>query len=235
MNSFVVTGGSGTIGSAIVNSLVNEGFRVWNIDISEPTNDIDKQQFLKGDVTNYSELEQLIQANLSGEDIVGVITVAGGGLPEEWESFADVDIETIKRSIDLNLLGHINVVHALMPYLTKSKKDKSIIMISSINGKAAYKLAGYSAAKAGLEGFMYGVVKEFGDNNIRINIISPGTVVSELTMNEGKKDWESLRKGTITGRFVSPNDIAQLALMITKNVSIDGQNMVIDSGQSIKK
>lgn len=45
MNSIVVTGGSGTIGGAIVNSLINEGYKVWNIDISEPTNDIDKQYF----------------------------------------------------------------------------------------------------------------------------------------------------------------------------------------------
>ncbi len=235
MNSIVVTGGSGTIGGAIVNSLINEGYKVWNIDISEPTNDIDKQIFLKGDVTNYSELKRLIHDNLQYEDIVGVITVAGGGVAEEWENFVDVDIEAVKKSIDLNLLGHINVVHILMPYLVRNKSNKSIIMISSINGKAAYKLAGYSAAKAGLEGFMYGVVKEFGENNIRINIISPGTVVSELTMNEEKKDWESLRMGTITGKFVSPKDIAQLAILITKNESIDGQNMIIDSGQSIKK
>ena len=54
-------------------------------------------------------------------------------------------------------------------------------------------------------------------------------------MNEEKKDWESLRMGTIIGKFVSPKDIAQLAILITKNESIDGQNMIIDSGQSIKK
>lgn len=96
-------------------------------------------------------------------------------------------------------------------------------------------MAGYSASKAGLAGFMYGIAKEMGEKGIRVNVVSPGTVVTELTLRESKKEWSKLREGTLTGQFAVPEDIAQLVYMLICNKSIAGQNIVIDSGQLIKK
>lgn len=100
-----------------------------------------------------------------------------------------------KKSIDINLMGHVNVIHEFYPYMKNLNGQKSITMISSINSFASYGLAGYSAAKSGLNGFMYAIAQELSRYNIRINIVSPGTVVSNLSLNEDKKDWEILKKG----------------------------------------
>lgn len=231
MKKYLVTGGSGTIGSAIVDKLIREGNKVLVIDTKAPIeqNNVD---CILGDITNYEKFKLELNDKLKNEKISGVITVAGGALQEEWEDFENTDITVIEKSIDLNLMGHINAVHASLPFL---ERGSSITMISSINGMAAYRIAGYSAAKAGLLGFMYGIAKEMGQKGIRVNTISPGTVVTELTMKETKKDWEKLKEGTLTGHFVDPMDIADLVNTVINNNSINGQNLVIDSGQLIKK
>lgn len=234
MKNIIVTGGSGTIGSAIVEKIIENGDKAWVIDINKPTNR-NNQEYICCDIRDYEKLKKLVDERFSLIDIDNVVTVAGGAIKEEWNDFLDTDINHIRESIDINLLGHINTIHVCVPHMKTLNDNKTITMISSINGKAAYKLAGYSAAKAGLEGFMYGVVKELIKKHIRINIVSPGTVVTELTKKETKKDWDKLREGTITGEFVSPYDIADLVNMIMNNRSIVGQNMIIDSGQLIKR
>ncbi len=156
-------------------------------------------------------------------------------MPEEWSDFETTNIEVVEKSIRLNLMGQINAVHATLPYMRSDDSSCSVTLISSINGMAAYRLAGYSASKAGLGGFMYGVAKELGEKGIRINMISPGTVVTELTLAEKDKDWDSLKNGTITGVFATPQDIADVVCMLVRNKSITGQNIVVDSGQLIKR
>lgn len=234
MKNIIVTGGSGTIGTAIVENIIKNGDKAWVIDINEPINRIN-QEYFNCDIRDYEKLKSYVDEKFSYNNIDAVITVAGGGLKEEWGSFLNTDIKYLRESIDINLIGHINTIHVCAPHMNSTNYDKSITMISSINGKAAYRLAGYSSAKAGLEGFMYGVIKDLAEKHIRINIVSLGTVVTELTLKETKKDWKKLREGTLTGEFVSPIDIANLVNMIMNNKSITGQNIVIDSGQLIKR
>lgn len=234
MKNIIVTGGSGTIGTAIAEVLLRNGYKVYVVDVKEPEKKAN-QVFIHCDVTKYDDLTKAFRREFDGSAVDGIVTVAGGVLPEEWSDFSDTDMEVIRKSIELNLVGHINAVHAVLPYLIASKEDKSITMISSINGMAAYRIAGYSASKAGLAGFMYGIAKEMGEKGIRVNVVSPGTVVTELTLRESKKEWSKLREGTLTGQFAVPEDIAQLVYMLICNKSIAGQNIVIDSGQLIKK
>ena len=233
MKNILVTGGSGTIGSAIVDTLIAHDYKVWVMDIKPPA-EKRNQAYINCDITRYDEIRSSLGSNFKDIKLDGLITVAGGALKGEWNDFSTTDIEVIKKSVEVNLLGHIYAVHAILPYLGESN-NKSITMISSINGMAAYRLAGYSASKAGLQGFMLGVAKELGKAGIRINLVSPGTVVTELTLRETKKDWNKLREGTLTGNFVCPEDIADLVLTIVRNQSIDGQNFIIDSGQLVKK
>lgn len=234
MKNILVTGGSGTIGTAIVKLLLSFGHNVWIVDKNEPVYDCEAR-FIKCDVTQYEKLKKKLAESFSTKEITDIITIAGGGLTNEWLPFEETEIETIRESIDINLLGHIYTLHAALPYMDKNDIDKSFTMISSINGKAAYSMAGYSSAKAGLEGFMYGIAKEMGKRGVRVNIVSPGTVVTELTLKEEKKDWEKLKKETLTGNFATVQDIATLVAMVIGNKSIVGQNIVIDSGQLIKK
>lgn len=234
MQNIVITGGSGTIGGAIAEKFYEAGYSVWNLDINSPKTD-NHIKYVNCDVTDYTKVKDVMcQIKREGK-IDALVTVAGGALSSEWANFENTDVKTIENSISLNLLGHINTVHAALPFMRSEDGSSSVTLISSINGMAAYRLAGYSASKAGLEGFMYGISKELGLKGIRINMVSPGTVVTELTLREKDKDWDSLKKETIIDSFTTPEDIADAVFMIANNKSIASQNIVVDSGQLVKK
>ena len=233
----VITGGAGTIGSEIVRRFaISETNKVFVLDIkNKGCKDTDQIKYFNCNVCDLDSLNQLILSEEFPDKVDHLITVAGGGLQEEWTSISDIDMGVIRESVDLNLFGHINVIYSIYPLMKKSGKNKSITMISSINAKVGYGLPGYSAAKAGLEGFMYAIVSELAQSRIRINIISPGTVVTELTLREKNKDWSKLKKDCLLDSFTTAEDIASVAYMLSRNNSIVGQNIVVDSGQSIKR
>ena len=162
-----------------------------------------------------------------------IITLAGRALENEWKKFAQQSLEDIHKSIDLNLLGHINVIHSFLPFLKKCTTDKSILMISSINASEGFGLPAYSSSKSGLYGFVNSMTQEFGNDGIRINTVSPGTVVTPATQTE-PKNFDSLLKGTALGKFTTSEDVAKLVYEICNSfVSLTGQNIVLDAGQSL--
>lgn len=236
MGNILITGGCGTIGSAIAKRFLTEDNNIFILD-NLLKNQIKSNniEYIKCDVSNISEIKSIVYEKKIPKMINHLVTVAGGALVNEWSEFSKVDIETVKKSVELNLFGHINIIHEILQFMTHGMNGGSITMISSINAKGCYGLAGYSAAKAGLEGFMYSVAKELANMNIRINIVSPGTVVSGLSLSEDKKDWERLKEGCLLEHFTEPNDIAEVVNMISYNKSIVGQNIIIDCGQSIKR
>jgi len=183
-------------------------------------------------VTDTAALEAF--ATSLGEDLTlnHVITLAGRALEDEWMPFAQQGMDMIERSVKLNLLGHIGAVHAFLPCLQRAEGDKSVLMIATINALTNFGLPGYSAAKAGLLGFVHAMVGEFGKEGIRINTISPGTVVTEATLTE-PKDWDALRKTTAINRFATAEEVAKMAFGVCDSfVSVTGQNYIIDAGQT---
>lgn len=82
---------------------------------------------------------------------------------------------------------------------------------------------------------MYGLVKslcsELGSNNIRINSISPGTIITPATELE-PKNFDNLLKGTAIGKFATKEEIAKTVKFIIETNGITGQNFIVDAGQS---
>lgn len=237
IDTVLVTGGSGTIGSAIIDLLSAMGYEVINLDIRKPERQRVDIIDIECDVSQENEIITAVNntMHIGNRKLKAVVCVAGGVLEEEWDTFENTDVLAIEESIKVNLFGQINTVHAALPYLKAYEGDSAVVLTSSVNGAAAYRIAGYSAAKAGLIGFMYGIAKELAQHNIRINAVSPGTTVTELTIQETEKDWDTLRAGTLLNKFTKPEDIADIVAMLIENKSIVGQNVVVDSGQLVKR
>ena len=103
-------------------------------------------------------------------------------------------------------------------------------LMSSINAYGGFGLPFYSAAKMGLIGFMNSTKDEFKELGIRINVIAPGTVVTEATKKE-PKDFDALLKYTDHNRFVTASDVANLSFEIAEESEITGKVYIIDEGQ----
>lgn len=236
--TIVVSGGAGGIGRKIVSLFLDCGFVVVVLDKEASRLNVLKEKHKSDlllfdiDVTNTQSLSDWREKFSDAFQINHIITLAGRALMEEWKPFELQSLQCFKDSIELNLLGHINVIHTCFDFFANDLSNKSILMISSINAMGAYGLPAYSSAKSGLYGFMNSTVSEFGKKGIRINTLSLGTVVTPNTLSE-PKDFDKLLDGTALNRFVNAEDVAQISLQIcTKYKTMTGQNIVLDSGQS---
>lgn len=237
MKNVLVTGGAGGIGSAIVKELLTTGYNPIILDIDEKN-----MEALEGkynllytwnlDTTNVDALQQHRNKLPNEFCIDHIVCLAGRALEDEWQQFEKQDIKQIQKSIELNLIGHINVIHTFLPILKKSKeKSKSITLISSINAFGDFGLPAYSSSKSGMYGLVKSLCSELGKDGIRINAISPGTVVTPATELE-PKNFDVLLKGTAIGQFATKEEIANTVRFIIETQGITGQNIIVDAGQS---
>lgn len=183
------------------------------------------------DVTDVDALKAFAKGFSEDTRISHIVSLAGRALQNEWMPFWQQDLEEIKMSLLVNLFGHINIIHTFLPALLNSgDDDMSVTLVSSINALSNYGLPAYSAAKSGMYGLINALCKEFGVAGIRINTISPGTIVTEATQAE-PKDFEGLKKKTALGRFATKGDIAKTVRFLITNSGITGQNITVDAGQ----
>ncbi len=143
-----------------------------------------------------------------------------------------VEADTIERTILLNLVGTIWAVKYLSPLLRFApQRNRSITLTSSINSWGGYKQPVYSAAKGGIESFVYASADEMGRYGIRINAIVPGSTITPLTLQEGM-DPQKVKESSPMYRYNTPHDMRELVMFLAKSSAVTGECYVIDSGQT---
>lgn len=120
-------------------------------------------------------------------------------------------------------------------YVTIEDIDKTITYVSSINALRAYDVPVYSAAKAGLYGLTRGILQDLGKLGIRVNTISPGTILKPDQVLKNKLtngEYAKKRPQTKYKEFAENTDIADALFCITHIMKkMVGQDIVIDAGQ----
>jgi len=113
--------------------------------------------------------------------------------PHEWE-----------KVLNTNLRGVFYTIRAFVPMMIRAKSGH-IINISSLAGKNALPNgAAYAASKWGLNGLSYSVAEELRAHNIRVSVVCPGSVDTELSPHEGKNPIKMLQ----------PTDVAHVVEML---------------------
>lgn len=239
-NITILAGASGGIGRSVVRKFLENGDKVILLDIQKINDEkiLSNKNFIyiKTDVTDISQVEKakkVIEEKYSYID--NIISMAGKTMKSEIGGMDTITIEDIDKSIRLNLNSHIYLTKIFLELLKKSKNfQKTITMISSINAIADYGLPAYSAGKAGIYGFMKAIARQMGRIGIRVNTISLGTVPHNNEQIENNEYFEDKLKTIAMRQFIRPNDVAEMIyslIYITKG--IDGQNIILDMGQSI--
>ena len=224
--NILISGGAGGIGSTIALQFIEKGFDVYSIDVNEK--DLGPHFInLVGDVTSPASL-YAVKKKIADVSFSHIITLAGRAL-DEWRPLCEIPVKTIHDSIDLNLIGHLNVIRIFLDQLTE-RTGGSVVIISSINAFGGFGLPYYSAAKAGLIGYMKTVKDEFLKMNLRINVVALGTVVTDATKQE-PKDFDQLLQYTRHNRFVTKEEVALLVYSLCEDSQENGEVKVLDEGQ----
>ena len=136
------------------------------------------------------------------------------------------------------LTGQVRVIRAALPYLRVAKDGGRIVNIASTEGWGATKFgSAYTAAKHGVIGLTKSLAVEFGSENITVNCICPGPIMTGMTASIPDQDKAIFAKRRTTiGRYGIPEEVAHGTLNFCLPASryMTGAVLPVDGGLLIK-
>lgn len=247
--TIIVTGGSRGIGASISLEFAAAGANVMidclpieqdleglkEVEVVMKKNDW-KHDSYTGDITSPKEMDELVNRALSRFGSVDVlINSAGFTKPSSTENLS---LDLWKKGIEVNLTGAFVVSQAVLKHMAPAGKGRIIYIGSagSISGGGGG--AFYPAAKAGINGLVRILSKEYAPKGITVNAVLPALIETDLLKDrepDPVKRKEFIRRIPV-GRFGQPEDVAYLTLFLSSDFAsfITGQHIVIDGGSTYK-
>lgn len=238
----LVTGGGSGIGAAHVRAFCAQGARVVFLDIDRDASQAlvadlsgpgDKAPlFIETDLADIPALRSAIEAARSRLGDVDVLV--NNAASDTRHSFAEIDEAYFDESIAVNLRHLVFAAQAVAPGM-KARGGGAIINTGSITWRAGFGgLPLYAMAKAAIEGLTRALARDLGPDNIRVNCIVPGWVMTERQLTRWVDDAarERIRRMQCLPGLVQPEDIARMATWLGSDDSrmCTSQTFVVDGG-----
>jgi len=188
-NIAIVTGGTGSVGRALVPLLIQRNFKLGITYIIpeqaagfESTFDLDEDQLLlrRVDSVDPTAMDRFIQETVDTFGGLSVLVCLVGG----WAGGRDVhetDNVRFDRMIDLNLRSAFNTVRAAIPHMREQEWGRIIMLGSRQAIDAPAGQAAYNVAKAGVVALAKSVARELSDTNVTCNVLMPSVIDTERT------------------------------------------------------
>jgi 3-oxoacyl-[acyl-carrier protein] reductase len=236
----LVTGASRGIGASIAARLAKEGFHVI---INYSSNEAKAQEVLNKivadgglatlcqfDVSDSAKVDEKFDWILKKHGTVAVlVNNAGVTIDGLLMRMKDEDLD---KTLSIDLKGAIYTTRAATKQMMRARTG-SIIQISSVIGEMGNAgQAAYSAAKAGLIGFSKSVAKELGSRAVRVNVVTPGFISTDMTGALTEAQKEAILRSIPLGYLGEPEDVASLVAFLASPGSryITGQVIGINGG-----
>ena len=233
--NILITGASGGIGNELVKKFVSLGGNVLGSGTNSEKLDKIKRKYpnikvKKFDIAEHLKIEEFIDdvsLELGGLDIL--INNAGTNADnlslrmkeEEW-----------KKVIDINLTATFLLSKHAIKKMLKNKFGK-IVYISSVVGHTGnLGQSNYSASKAGIIGMSKSLAIEYAKKNITVNCVSPGFIISDMTMNIAEKVKLYLTSRIPMGKLGTGEDVSNcVAFLSSEQASyVTGETLHVNGG-----
>jgi NADP-dependent 3-hydroxy acid dehydrogenase YdfG len=187
----------------------------------------DQQQVIDAVERTVGELGRLdIVVNNAGVMLLGPISDAP---TEEWD-----------RMIALNVNGVLYVAHAALPHLKRAAQDgprqvADLVNVSSVAGRRAMSGSGvYNATKFGVNAFSEALRQEVTAEHVRVAVVEPGAVETELTDHLRPDVREALRSGFDFERLQSEDIADAIAYIVTRERRIAINELLIRPTEQVR-
>ncbi|MRW83058.1 SDR family oxidoreductase [Pseudoduganella sp. FT26W] len=243
MNRVIITGGSRGIGASTALECARRGLGViltYNNQAAK-ADEVVRQiiaiggraaalQLDVGDTHSFAGFRSDVERTLGNDQLSGLVNNAGYGL---FNPIANVTEAEFDGLMNVHLKGPFFLTQELLPLMTPGA---SIVNLTSATTRVATAgVAPYAAFKGGLEVLTRYMAKEFGEQRIRVNAVSPGAIRTEL--GGGLNDeFETLLAGqTALGRVGEPEEVARvIATLLTEDGGwINAQTIEVAGGYRI--
>ena len=242
----LVVGATGGIGSAVALQLAKDGYDV----ILHYHSNKEKANTLKKQIEEETERRVIpIQANINDEkDIENLMTQAMreayridcfvncASTPIPPINVTDLTWEDFQSQMNLNIKINLSFVKKLLPQMLERKYGKLIMVGSLFSDKPNPNLVHYATAKAALEGFTKAMAFELAPKGIRVNMVSPSMIATDLTADIPEKMKLLSAMNTPLRRLALPEDVAGAVSFLASNKSdyLSGEVIHINGGQYMK-
>jgi len=240
MQTVIVTGANGGIGTHLVKRLLADGWNVSGIDISlDRLQDVcaeypDQMLAIVADMREPNQLQNAVEettARFGGVD--ALINNAG-----KWTigPFVSISPKDLQQDIDINFVGPLLLTQMVLPLLVGRGGGK-IVSVTSDSGRVGEPfVAVYSGAKAGLAGFSRSLAKEVGKHGVNVNCVSLSTTVTEAARETYSA--EQLEKMVVRypmRRLGTPADAVGMIMFLMGDEAswITGQTFSVNGGYAI--
>lgn len=216
-----VTGGSRGIGQTIVETLTAAGATVC-----APTR-------AELNLADYRSIEAYLKAN-AGLEVDIFVHCAG---VNELAGIGEIDRDLLMRVYDVNLFAPMALLKAFHVHM-QQKRWGRILFISSLYGIVSKeRRLAYSSSKNALTGLCKSLAIELGGDNVLVNGVAPGYVMTDMTRrNLSEREIAEIKENIPTHRLQSTEDIANTVVFLCSdlNQSITGQLIAVDGGFTCK-
>lgn len=239
----VITGGNSGIGLGIAMAFQSEGAVGAIVGRNQATLDRSTAALgghfigINADVTKMEDLDRIFRDTSGKFGKIDNLVVNAGGAVEgvKMGSVAVISESEYDQYMNLNLKSVYFTVQKALPYM---KDGGTIVLIGSISGHRAFPgQSTYAAAKAAVISFARGFSLDLLDRNIRVNVLSPGTIDTPVfdkflpaeQVEHVKNLWTDLIP---IGRIGQPSDIGKAAVFLASDESsfVVGTEIIADGG-----
>ena len=184
----IVTGGGSNIGRRIVMTLADEGANVAVFDIDEATaSGVTKEAKEAGasgvltvhptDVTDSQQVEASVQRVVEKFEQVHILINCVGW--DEIGLFVEQPLELHERIVNLNYMGTIHCMRAVLPHMVEQGYGRIVSMGSDAGRAGEFREAVYSGTKAAIIALSKSLAREVGKYNITLNVVCPGLTIPD--------------------------------------------------------
>ncbi len=237
----LVTGGGSGIGQATAERFAREGARVVVADlIEERAKETASRIAVAGgsvlavaaNVAVAADVEALVARALDTYGRIDILVNNAGAA--RGDDIREIDEETWDFNLNVVLKSAYLCSRAVVPQMIARRKG-AIVNISSVNGLVALGGEAYSAAKAGMISLTQNMAVKYGQHNVRVNCVCPGTIHTPIwdeRVAANPQIFDRLAEWYPLGRVGQPADIANAALFLASEEAawVTGTVLTVDGG-----
>ncbi|MGP4069909.1 SDR family oxidoreductase [Halobacillus sp. B29] len=250
--SVIVLASSKGLGKAISTEFAKEGAKVLissrsEEDLAKAKAEIQEVsgnpniEYQVCDVTNKTQIEQLVQKAVELHGTVDVLINNAGGPPAG--TFDDFSDEDWQQAFELNLLSFTRTIREVLPSMKEQKSGKILNIASSSIKQTLDNLILSNTFRAGIVGLSKSLSQELAPDNILINTVGPGRIATDRVASLDQKRAvqagisaeevrEKAEQNIPIGRYGEPEEFAKAVVFLASgaNTYLTGQSLVIDGG-----
>lgn len=208
MQTIIVTGAAGGMGRECCRYFSELGWHVLAIDRNKerlPALASNTISILNMDIADPKLVEAMLEKLADLPPVWGLVNLAGISQGDSIEKLTEEDWQ---RSFDVNVTPAYRLTQAVAP-LMKQNGGGSIVNVSSPVGYIGARKPSYAASKAAMHGLTVSCARNLGADQIRVNLLLPGTTITEMTKDWSQERQDAIAQESLLKRLCTPLEIAE--------------------------